>query len=103
MAVRRIQNDPTIALLFLLFAGCQTVPKSKHKLKDHIRSHTQEKVVACPTCGGLFSNATKFFDHIKRQSQSDGRLLHSRYCVYEKVNIYVFLPQISKFMNVQIR
>lgn len=42
--------------------------KSKHKLKDHCKSHTQEKVVACPTCGALFSCRTKFFDHLTRQA-----------------------------------
>jgi len=44
------------------------VVKSKHKLKDHFKSHTQEKVVACPTCGALFSCRTKFFDHLTRQA-----------------------------------
>lgn len=48
--------------------GCSMVVKSKHKLKDHLKSHTQEKVVACPTCGALFSCRTKFFDHLTRQA-----------------------------------
>lgn len=47
--------------------GCNVVVKSKHKLKDHFKSHTQEKLVACPTCGALFSCRTKFFDHLNRQ------------------------------------
>ncbi|ESN92898.1 hypothetical protein HELRODRAFT_129823, partial [Helobdella robusta] len=47
---------------------CEYSAFSKHKLKCHSRSHTQEKLVACPTCGGVFSNATKFFDHILRQT-----------------------------------
>lgn len=24
--------------------------------------------MACPTCGGMFANNTKFFDHIRRQT-----------------------------------
>ena len=50
--------------------GCDNRFKSKYKLREHIRSHTQEKVVACPTCGGLFSNRTKLFDHLKRQKET---------------------------------
>jgi uncharacterized C2H2 Zn-finger protein len=41
--------------------------RSMYKLADHVRSHTQEKLVGCPTCGGLFATKTKFFDHCKRQ------------------------------------
>lgn len=37
-----------------------------------MRSHTQEKLVACPTCGGMFANNTKFFDHIRRQTSIEG-------------------------------
>lgn len=27
--------------------------------------------MACPTCGGMFANNTKFFDHIRRQTALD--------------------------------
>ncbi|PSN35356.1 hypothetical protein C0J52_11505 [Blattella germanica] len=47
--------------------GCKSVVRTTYKLIDHVRSHTQEKVAGCPTCGGLFSSKTKFFDHLKRQ------------------------------------
>ncbi|PNF32272.1 hypothetical protein B7P43_G17489 [Cryptotermes secundus] len=47
--------------------GCKSVFRSMYKLADHVRSHTQEKLVGCPTCGGLFATKTKFFDHCKRQ------------------------------------
>ncbi|KAI6080000.1 Histone H4 transcription factor-like isoform X2 [Aix galericulata] len=50
---------------------CLGLFKGKHKLWDHLRTHTQERVVACPTCGGMFSNNTKFFDHVKRQVSED--------------------------------
>ncbi|XP_013378915.1 histone H4 transcription factor isoform X2 [Lingula anatina] len=60
--------------------GCGHSYKSKHKLKEHLRSHTQQKVVACPTCGGLFSNRTKFFDHVKRQSQADPHCYQCSHC-----------------------
>ncbi|KAK3581052.1 hypothetical protein CHS0354_013960 [Potamilus streckersoni] len=60
--------------------GCETKVKSKHKLKEHLRSHTQEKIVACPTCGGLFSNRTKFFDHLRRQEDIQMQLYQCSHC-----------------------
>lgn len=51
--------------------GCTCTFKDRFKLREHLRSHTQEKVVACPTCGGMFANNTKFLDHIRRQSSLD--------------------------------
>lgn len=50
---------------------CDCSFKGRCKLREHLRSHTQEKVVACPTCGGMFANNTKFFDHIRRQTALD--------------------------------
>ena len=49
--------------------------KGRFKLREHLRSHTQEKVVACPACGGMFANNTKFFDHIRRQTAYEGKML----------------------------
>lgn len=54
-----------------LCADCDCSFKGRCKLREHLRSHTQEKVVACPTCGGMFANNTKFFDHIRRQTALD--------------------------------
>jgi len=74
------ENDVCLASsLYLNATGCSTITKSKHRLKEHLRSHTQEKVIACSVCGGLFSNSTKLFDHIKRQAQSDGTFASSLY------------------------
>ncbi|XP_019384520.1 PREDICTED: histone H4 transcription factor-like isoform X1 [Crocodylus porosus] len=59
---------------------CLGIFKGKHKLRDHLRTHTQERVVACPSCGGMFSNNTKFFDHIKRQVSKDKQIFACQNC-----------------------
>lgn len=38
-----------------------------------MRSHTQERLVACPTCGSMFSSNTKLFDHLHRQAEPVGK------------------------------
>lgn len=60
-----------LSLTGLSFPGCTCTFKDCRKLREHLRSHTQEKVVACPTCGGMFANNTKFLDHIRRQTALD--------------------------------
>ena len=62
---------PSIYLTFCLFSDCVFRGGTKWKLLDHIRTHTQEKVLACPTCGTLFANKTKFRDHLQRQNTTE--------------------------------
>ncbi|XP_006642316.1 histone H4 transcription factor isoform X2 [Lepisosteus oculatus] len=59
---------------------CEATFKGRFKLREHLRSHTQEKVVACPTCGGMFANNTKFFDHIRRQTTIEGQRFQCSHC-----------------------
>lgn len=63
-----------------LWEGCDAVSKSRYKLREHLRSHTQEKIIACPNCGGLFSNRTKFLDHMKRQEETDVQCYQCSHC-----------------------
>uniref|UniRef100_H3BEV4 Histone H4 transcription factor n=1 Tax=Latimeria chalumnae TaxID=7897 RepID=H3BEV4_LATCH len=58
-------------LFTCLWKDCGSIFKGKFKLREHLRSHTQEKVVACPTCGGMFASNTKYFDHVRRQTAID--------------------------------
>ncbi|XP_039722579.1 histone H4 transcription factor isoform X4 [Pteropus medius] len=60
--------------------GCTCTFKDHCKLREHLRSHTQEKVVACPTCGGMFANNTKFLDHIRRQTSLDQQRFQCSHC-----------------------
>ena len=46
---------------------CKKTDGSISKLKEH----SQEVLVGCPTCGGLFANRVKFLDHCKKQHVSN--------------------------------
>ncbi|XP_033996476.1 histone H4 transcription factor [Trematomus bernacchii] len=59
---------------------CEATTKGRAKLREHLRSHTQEKLVACPGCGGMYANNTKFFDHIIRQSAMEGQRFQCSHC-----------------------
>ncbi|XP_002405898.3 histone H4 transcription factor [Ixodes scapularis] len=47
--------------------SCDAESTTVYKLKDHLRTHTQEKKLACPDCGGMFASRTKLVDHLARQ------------------------------------
>ncbi len=59
---------------------CEMLFISVSKLKDHLRSHSQEREFACPTCGALFSNRCKLFDHCKRQTTDSDQGFPCSYC-----------------------
>ena len=62
---------PGNSSLKCLWKDCTAEAKTVSKLKEHLRVHSQEKLIACPVCGALFANRTKFVDHCKRQVSSD--------------------------------
>lgn len=49
---------------------CPAKFSAVNKLTEHLKSHTLEKLCACPGCGGLFSCATKLQDHCISQTNS---------------------------------
>ena len=55
-----------------LWGNCKSSFKKYDNLSDHLKSHSQAKCVACPTCGSVFANRTKFHDHCLRQVPPDG-------------------------------
>ena len=65
----------TYCLLYFSSLDCTFTSTNRFKLKEHCRTHTHEKSFSCPNCGGLFSNKTKFTDHLRRQNT-----MESEYC-----------------------
>lgn len=63
----------SLNILCVRAAGCDAFFKIRYRLREHMRSHTQEKLVACPTCGSMFSSNTKLFDHLHRQAEPNGK------------------------------
>ena len=59
---------------------CTSKVGTVSKLKDHLRVHSQERAVACPVCGGLFTNRSKFYDHCKRQAPESSQKFKCSYC-----------------------
>lgn len=54
------------------WTGCSGKYPSLYKLRDHMRCHTKEKIVACPDCGAMFASKTKFHIHCQRQIPLEG-------------------------------
>ncbi|KAI6654826.1 Histone H4 transcription factor-like [Oopsacas minuta] len=50
------------------WAKCKHKTKKRFSLHTHLKMHTQEKVIACPTCGNLFSTNPNLEDHLHRQA-----------------------------------
>ncbi|XP_054289817.1 histone H4 transcription factor-like [Macrosteles quadrilineatus] len=50
------------------------------RLMDHMRTHTRERVAACPTCGHVFSTNTKLSDHCHRQMTNEGSDFPCSHC-----------------------
>ena len=59
---------------------CTSKVSTVSKLKEHLRVHSQERAVACPVCGGLFTNRSKFYDHCKRQAPEEAQTFKCSYC-----------------------
>lgn len=80
MCSDRDATTDTNIIIPCCWKDCEATFKVKFKLREHLRSHTQEKVVACPTCGGMFASNTKFFDHIRRQTATEYQRFQCSHC-----------------------
>ena len=60
---------------------CSFKGRDRTKVNEHVRSHLKEKTVACSNCGSVFSNNTKFSDHlVRQQTPSDDGNLTCSFC-----------------------
>ncbi|XP_059487415.1 histone H4 transcription factor-like [Neocloeon triangulifer] len=48
---------------------CKRAFRSRAELDRHMRSHTKEKEILCPTCGTSFTALTALFNHCIRQNE----------------------------------
>ncbi|XP_034177913.2 histone H4 transcription factor [Osmia lignaria lignaria] len=62
------------------WTGCNSTCANLYKLRDHVRRHTKEKIVACPDCGTTFASNTKFHIHCKRQIPIDVQGFQCSHC-----------------------
>lgn len=51
-----------------LWNDCKQVISNANRLAEHMRHHSQEKLVACYVCGSLFASFTKYIDHCSRSN-----------------------------------
>ena len=58
-----------ITLNHRYFQGCIHRPDKPSRIREHIRRHTQEKTIACPRCGSLFSCGVKFIEHCQLSTE----------------------------------
>lgn len=53
----------------LHFVDCTLKFIARYRLVDHLKSHTQEKLCACPNCGIMFATYTKLKDHCRQSNK----------------------------------
>lgn len=76
-----------LSIFHVSVTGCDAFFKIRYRLREHMRSHTQERLVACPTCGSMFSSNTKLFDHLHRQAEPVGET-NSSVCIISVLKVY---------------
>uniref|UniRef100_A0AAR5P4M6 C2H2-type domain-containing protein n=1 Tax=Dendroctonus ponderosae TaxID=77166 RepID=A0AAR5P4M6_DENPD len=60
---------------------CNGSFSTRYKLGEHLRTHTKERMLACPTCMAQFSSKTTFSDHRKRQLKTHMRSYQCSQCL----------------------
>lgn len=79
--------------------GCTAAFKRNVRLRDHVRSHTQEKIVGCPNCGGIYSSNTKFYDHCTRQIPLDSQQHQCSHCSRRYANERLLRDHVRHHIN----
>ena len=82
-----------------MWSDCKANLANKNRLVEHMRHHTQEKVVACPVCGALFSSITKFIDHCSRTSDISNLCFQCSHCNKKYATNNLLKEHIRKHIN----
>jgi hypothetical protein len=83
-----------------MWKECQKMLTSKSRLVEHIRHHSQEKIVACPTCGALFASYSKLIDHCTRSMDITGMVwLYANNILSTKIAEYLIYHTTNKFFS----
>lgn len=61
------------------FLDCTSQFFTRYPLGHHLKSHTQEKVSACPNCGTMFSTYIKLKDHCRQSNKGKCQKCYSNY------------------------
>ncbi|XP_045621239.1 histone H4 transcription factor [Procambarus clarkii] len=94
-------TDPTTSTKAFVcsWEGCTATFRHKIRLGDHTRSHTQEKIVGCPNCGGIYASNTKFFDHCIRQLPLDSQQFQCSLCSRRYANERLLRDHVRHHIN----
>lgn len=59
----------------MYFIDCASQFTIRHRLIDHLKSHTQQKSCACPNCGTMFATFAKLKDHCRQSDNGKSELI----------------------------
>lgn len=62
------------------WSNCEQIITNRNRFVEHLRHHSQEKLVACPNCGALFASFTKFIDHCNRSGEIGNLCYQCSHC-----------------------
>ncbi|XP_043245625.1 histone H4 transcription factor-like [Amphibalanus amphitrite] len=82
-----------------LWLDCTASHRSHYRLRDHMRVHTREKPMACPTCGIVFANTAKFEDHHLRQTSFEDLRYQCSHCLKLFATVRILRDHIRYHIN----
>ena len=88
-----------LSLNCIKLSGCTFEGRDRSKVLEHCRSHTNEKVAACPKCGSLFASNSKFKDHLMRQQSAEGSTFSCSICYHAYPSERLLREHVRRHIN----